>query len=129
MNNAEALTIFRTIQKCRHQALHTNDCGNCERCQYYHTQEQLDEAVDMAISALKKLEKDRWRPCNEKPEYDFQNVLIRWRDKRKGCEKDYYIFEGYVVRGIWCGLFEDADISDFEPIEWKPLEPYTEEEL
>ena len=86
------------------------------------------EAVDMAISAVEKQEKDRWRPCNEKPEYDFQNVLVRWHDKRKGCEKDYYIFEGYVVRGIWCGLFEDADISNFEPIEWKPLEPYTEEE-
>ncbi len=87
-----------------------------------------EEALDMAIFALKKLEQDRWRPCNEKPEYDFQNVLVRWRDKRKGCEKDYYLFEGYVVRGIWCGLFEDADISDFEPIEWKPLEPYTGEE-
>ena len=85
------------------------------------------EVIDMAISALEKQEKDRWRPCNEKPEYDFQNVLVRWRDRRKGC-KDYYIFEGYVVRGIWCGLFEDADISDFEPIEWKPLEPYTEED-
>lgn len=86
------------------------------------------EALELAISALEKQEQDRWRPCNEKPEYDFQNVLVRWRDKRKGCEKDYYIFEGYVVRGIWCGLFKDADISDFEPIEWKPLEPYTEEE-
>lgn len=86
------------------------------------------EAVDMAISALEKQEVNRWRPCNEKPEYDFQNVLVRWHDKRKGCEKGYYIFEGYVVRGIWCGLFEDVDISDFEPIEWKPLEPYTEEE-
>ena len=86
------------------------------------------EALDMAIAALEKQEQNRWRPCNEKPEYDFQNVLVRWHDKRKGCEKDYYIFEGYVVRGIWCGLFEDADISDFEPIEWKPLEPYTEEE-
>ena len=52
----DALTIFHEIKKCRHQALHTNDCGNCERCQYYHTQEQLDEAVDMAISALEKQE-------------------------------------------------------------------------
>ena len=85
------------------------------------------EPFDMAVEALEKQEQDRWIPCNEKPEYDFQNVLVRWRDKRKNC-KDYYIFEGYVVRGIWCGLFEDADISDFEPIEWKPLEPYTEEE-
>ena len=57
MENREALTIFRTIQKCRHQALHTNDCGDCERCQFYHTQEQLDEAVDLAISALEKQEK------------------------------------------------------------------------
>ena len=89
---------------------------------------EVVEAFSMAISALEKQEQDRWIPCNEKPEYDFQNVLVRWHDKRKGCEKDYYIFEGYVVRGIWCGLFEDADISDFEPIEWKPLEPYTEEE-
>ena len=57
MTEREALTIFRTIQKCRHQALHTNDCGDCERCQFYHTQEQLDEAVDLAISALEKQEK------------------------------------------------------------------------
>lgn len=53
MTEKEALTIFRTIQKCRYQALHTNDCGNCERCQYYHEQEQIDGAVALAISALK----------------------------------------------------------------------------
>ena len=92
------------------------------------TCELIQEVIDMAISALEKQEVNRWRPCNEKPEYDFRNVLVRWHDKRKGCEKDYYVFEGYVVRGIWCGMFEDADISDFEPIEWKPLEPYMEEE-
>ena len=50
----DALTIFRTIQKCRHQALHTNDCGNCERCQYYLEHEQIDGAVALAISALEK---------------------------------------------------------------------------
>ena len=91
------------------------------------TCELIQEVIDMAVSALEKQEVNRWRPCNEKPEYDFRNVLVRWHDKRKGCEKDYYVFEGYVVRGIWCGMFEDADISDFEPIEWKPLEPYKEE--
>lgn len=52
MTEKEALTIFRTIQKCRHQALHTNDCGNCERCQYYLEHEQIDGAVALAISAL-----------------------------------------------------------------------------
>ena len=87
------------------------------------------DALDLAIATLEKQEQNRWRPCNEKPEYDFQNVLVRWHDKRKGYEKDYYLFEGYVVREIWCGLFEDVDISDFEPIEWKPIEPYTEEEV
>lgn len=67
---------------------------------------------------------DKWIPCSEKPEYDFQNVLVRWHDKRKGCENDYYLFEGYVVRGVWCGMFEEIDMSDFEPIEWKPIESY-----
>lgn len=57
MENREALTVFRTIQKCRHQALHTNDCGNCERCQYRLEQEQIDGAVALAISALEKQEK------------------------------------------------------------------------
>lgn len=82
------------------------------------------QAGEMAIEALKKQEQDRWIPCSEKPEYDFQNVLVRWHDKRKGCENDYYLFEGYVVRGIWCGMFEEVDMSDFEPIEWKPIESY-----
>ena len=59
MTKREALTIFRTIQKCRHQALHTNDCGNCERCQYYLEHEQIDGAVALAISALEKKSVDK----------------------------------------------------------------------
>jgi hypothetical protein len=59
MTEREALTIFLTIQKCRHQALHTNDCGNCERCQYYLEQEQIDGAVALAISALEKQTVDK----------------------------------------------------------------------
>ena len=75
MMEREALTIFREIQKCRHQALHTNDCGNCERCQYYHTQEQLDEAVDMAISALEKQEADKCcETCKHK-----DRLVPEWR--------------------------------------------------
>ena len=56
MTEKEALTIFRTIQKCRHQAHYTNDCGDCEGCKYYHTQKQIDGAVALAISALEKQE-------------------------------------------------------------------------
>lgn len=59
MENREALTIFCEIQKCRHQALHTNDCGDCERCQYRLEQEQIDGAVALAISALKKQTVDK----------------------------------------------------------------------
>ena len=121
MENREAIEIINGLIKSVELAYNSNPLTDKE-------QQPATEALNSAISALEKQEQDRWRPCNEKPEYDFQNVLVRWHDKRKGCEKGYYIFEGYVVRGIWCGLFEDADISDFEPIEWKPLEPYTEVE-
>ena len=115
MENREAIEVLRDL------------LDTTREYQHLDAMIMFGDAINHAISALEKQEADRWRPCNEKPEYDFQNVLVRWHDKRKGCEKDYYIFEGYVVRGIWRGLFEDADISDFEPIEWKPLEPYTEE--
>ena len=62
-----------------------------------------------------------WRSCSESPEYDFKDVLIRWHDKRKGCEDEYILCEGYVVRGHWCSIFEDLDISDYDPIAWMPL--------
>ena len=62
-----------------------------------------------------------WIPCSEYPEYDFEDVLIRWHDKRKGCEDDYILCEGYVVRKHWCCIFEDADMSDYEPVEWVPI--------
>lgn len=125
----KAIEVFNKWIDCRDAFKADKQCDmRCEGCEHNVRAEEMDRAVITAISALEKQEVNRWRPCNEKPEYDFRNVLVRWHDKRKGCEKDYYIFEGYVVRGIWCGLFEDADISDFEPIEWKPLEPYTEEE-
>lgn len=74
------------------------------------------------------VEQSHWIPCSEYPEYDFEDVLIRWHDKRKGCEDDYILCEGYVVRKHWCCIFEDADMSDYEPVEWMPLpSPYQKE--
>lgn len=75
MENREALTIFRTIQKCRHQALHTNDCGNCERCQYRLEQEQIDGAVALAISALEK-------QIPKKPRHIDKNAIFDGNWKR-----------------------------------------------
>lgn len=69
-----------------------------------------------------------WIPCSEYPEYDFQSVLVRWRDRRIGCENDYYLFEGYVVNRHWCCVFEDVDISFLEAIEWKMIKPYQPKE-
>lgn len=63
----------------------------------------------------------QWVPCSEYPEYDFEGVLVRWHDKRKGCEDDYILCESYVVREHWCCIFEDADMSDYEPVEWTPI--------
>ena len=65
---------------------------------------------------------NEWIPCSKKPEHDFKLVLVRWHDKRVGCENDYYLFEGYVIRGKWCGMFEEVDMSDYEPVEWKYID-------
>ena len=123
MENREALTIFRTIQKCRHQALHTNDCGDCERCQYRLEQEQIDGAVAFVISALKKQEQDRWIPVTERlPELESE-VLVT--DSFGELVHAFYI--------EWCGRegFVSAEESKtVEPVKaWRPLpEPYTEGE-
>ena len=117
MNNGEAISLFHDLQGCRHQALYTNDCGDCERCQYSHTQEQLDEAVDMAISALEKQEQDRWTPCNVRlPEKEgCYLVTIKYDHERRYSKTAWYCGDGWFAR---------QDI-----IAWRLTpEPYTEEE-
>jgi hypothetical protein len=100
MTEREALTVFRTTQKCRNQALHTNDCGNCERCQFYHTQEQLDEAVDLAISALENQEQDRWIPVTERlPEEEgCYMVTVKNDHKRRYSKTAWYCGDGWFAR-------------------------------
>ena len=69
-------------------------------------------------------EEDDWIPCSQMPEYDYMDVLVRWHDKREYCKNDYYLFEGYVVKGEWRGLFSDTDISVLEPVEWTYIKPH-----
>ena len=84
---------------------------NVKECPWFEVQ-------DKHGNKAKYYREPHWIPCSECPEYDFEDVLIRWHDKRKGCEDDYILCEGYVVRKHWCCIFEDADMSDYEPVEW-----------
>jgi hypothetical protein len=82
-----------------------------------------DEALDMAIFALKKLEEDRWIPVTERlPELDT-DVLIT----------DQYGDVWQAAYVDWCGIerFVSAEesITLEDVIAWKPLpEAYKTEE-
>ena len=148
MNNGEAISLFHDMQGCRHQALHTNDCRDCERCQFYHTQEQLDEAVDLAISALEKQEADRWIPVTERLPEECEEVNITWINTEpavyyEDIKNKPFTGTGLYSRGQWywysavCkDYLEERGDSPCDEMDsaikvtaWKPLpEPYTEEE-
>ena len=70
----------------------------------------------------------QWIPCSERlPDNDFTDVLICVHDKRKGCEKDYYIISAYTSGRHWEPTLA-VDMTDFDVIAWMPLpEPYEEE--
>ena len=54
---------------------------------------ELNDTYQAQVKALKELPSaQQWIPCSERmPECDYTDVLICVYDKRKGCEKDYYI--------------------------------------
>ena len=120
MKKQEAITLLRNLEDALDSYCELNEEGKT--------------AFRMAITALEQSGRNcsespnGWIPCSEYPEYDFQSVLVRWRDRRIGCENDYYLFEGYVVKRHWCCVFEDVDISFLEAIEWKMIKPYQPKE-
>jgi hypothetical protein len=66
-----------------------------------------EEALDMAIFALKKLEQDRWIPCNERlPEYGTE-VLTQLSDND--------IVTNWVIDEEDEEWFEDGVVA------WRPL--------
>lgn len=97
-----------------------------------------EEALDMAILALKKLEQDKWIPCKERLPEEYGVYRITWKTSRS--EKRFIAYAEYEPEneydavnrefvGKW--LLEDniRYYPNVEVIAWKPIEePYTEEE-
>lgn len=83
------------------------------------------EAIDLAISALEKQEKDRWTPVKEdpkKPKCMYDTYLVYTKDFRYGVAD-------FFVNGKWIGYDIDGDpIDGGEITAWMPLpEPYQED--
>jgi hypothetical protein len=82
-----------------------------------------EEALDMAIFALEKLEKDRWIPVTERLPEEPDEVLVTDGDGEirhavycHVCKKDVFI------------TYEES-MTIHQVIAWRPLpEPYKEEE-
>ena len=121
---------FHSKQIC-HGCIHPSMVGWCEN----HC--QLPEAFEMAISALKKQEADRWIPVTERtPEEKDAGIL-----KKLGTDKrSDYVLATVEVKGErmtvtactydgkWDWNMKYA-FPDYKVLAWRPLpEPYTEEE-
>ena len=105
------------------------------------TCELIQEVIDMAVSALKKQEQDRWIPVTERLPEEDGKYLVTFES---GYAEDYELdpigiapfeadCEGF---GIWQESFDPVSLgslgSEWVGIQvtaWRPLpEPYTEEE-
>ena len=111
--------------------------GYCDECQHHISDEDWIPALNVAVSALKKQEQDRWIPCKERlPEEKDAGIL-----KKLGTNKrsDYVLatveVEGERMTvmactydGNWYWNMEYA-FPDYKIIAWRSRpEPYTEEE-
>lgn len=120
MENREAIEIFNKWMDCKDAYQADPSCdGNCFSCEYYASAEEEKEAMQMAISALKKQEADRWIPVTERlPEKEGRYLITEKTDGAK------------VQEGFFCRTRDgDPYWGYLHVIAWQPLpEPYTEEE-
>ena len=134
MRSDEAARIIEKEKRCV-----LTDCERpeCKNCGLVMDTGEILEALDMAISALKKQEEDRWIPVAERlPEEKDAGIL-----KKLGTNKrsDYVLatveVEGERMTVMACTYDGKWDwnmkyaFPDYKIIAWRPLpEAYTEEE-
>ena len=88
--------------------------GYCEECQYHKSEEDWITALNVAISALKKQEQNRWIPVTERLPEVKQRVLAQRKD---GFMEVKICIDGGHLAWFYSGI-----------VAWRPLpEPYTEE--
>lgn len=131
MEKEKAIEIFNKWMDCKDAYQADPSCdGNCFSCEYYASAEEEKEAMQMAISALKKQEQDRWHPCSEKMPAAPFGCFVTVMDTNPITQEEFENILPYFVG--WDGeQWNDADgeRTPFEVIAWKPLpDPYTEEE-
>ena len=134
MRSDEAAKIIEKEKRCV-----LTDCERpeCKNCVLVMDTGEILETLDMAISALKKQEEDRWIPVAERlPEEKDAGIL-----KKLGTNKrsDYVLatveVEGERMTVMACTYDGKWDwnmkyaFPDYKIIAWRPLpEAYTEEE-
>ena len=114
MENREAIKIIGNYE--------VNGCGYC-----HQGGSEVADAFNLAISALKKQEQDRWIPITEQmpEENDFVLVTVSGEDVR-GCE-----WKDSMALAVWTNQWNlvDANLVSYTISAWRPLpDPYQENE-
>ena len=135
MTEREAIEIFNKWMDCKDAYQADPSCdGNCLSCEYYASAEEEKEAMQMAVSALKKQEQDRWIPVTERlPEEDGDYLVTFDRRYAEEYALDDIIgiapfevdCEGF---GIWQESFDPVSLGslgsdwvDIPVTAWRPL--------
>lgn len=121
MTEREAIEVFNKWMDCKDAYQADPSCdGNCSSCEYYASAEEEKEAMQMAVSALKKQEEDRWIPVSKDLPKKNGDYIVT-------CEVcgERYVEESFFCRCENGGMFWTSQ----NVIAWQPrIEPYTAEE-
>ena len=134
MTEREAIEVFNKWMDCKDAYQADPSCdGNCSSCEYYASAEEEKEAMQMAVSALKKQKQDRWIPVAESLPEEDGNYLVTFES---GYAEDYEVdpigiapfevdCEGF---GIWQESFDPVSLGslgsdwvDIPVTAWRPL--------